>query len=79
MFESSCSNCDDIECLVRDYSYDCYKEEIKDIQQCMDSYDIELIKKIIDRSDILYKQTQNDKFYQFSYFGKQILDCFNGE
>ena len=79
MSDSSCSNCDDDSCPFRDYSYNCFKQEIADIQQCMDKADIELFQKIVDRADILYKQTRNDSFYQMSLFGRQVINCFNGE
>jgi hypothetical protein len=45
----------------------------------MDVTDIDMFKKLIDRADILYKQTGNDNFYQLSFFGRRVIDCFNGE
>lgn len=79
MSDSDCSNCDIIDCKFYDYSYDCYFKQIKTIQQCMDSYDIDLFKKIKNRCEILEKQTDNSNFQQIIHYCNSVIDLYNGE
>lgn len=77
MSDSDCSNCDKKTCPYRDISYNCYLNEVKEIKSKMNREDLIKFVEAIDRAKVLYSQTDNNIFSNFSFLGEQIIAAFN--
>jgi hypothetical protein len=75
MSDSSCSNCEK-ECEFRDYSYECWVNEIKKVKNLLKKEDIELLKVIISKynnDDIKYSF---DEFYNLNSAANEIVNMW---
>jgi hypothetical protein len=77
MSDSDCSNCDKETCSYRDVSYNCYLKEIKAIKEKMTLKDLISITIAVECAKVLYHETDNDIFSNFSCLGEQIIAAFN--
>ena len=79
MSDSSCSNCDDFDCKFRGYSYNCYKQEVEDIQKHLSKADIPVLEETRDKLDAVYRLTGNDTVWECSNYITKVIDLYNGE
>lgn len=79
MSDSDCSNCSDRLCPYREYSYNCYRQTIKIVQEHMNNTDLELFKSTLVQADALYEKTYEDVFQQLKRSLQEVIDLYNGE
>jgi hypothetical protein len=75
MSDSSCSNCSK-ECEFRDYSYECWVNEIKKVKEHLNKEDIDLLKKVISKYDNEELKYSLDVFHNLNNTAKEIVSMW---
>jgi hypothetical protein len=75
MSDSSCSNCSK-ECKFRDYSYECWVNEIKTVKEHLKEEDIDLLKKVISKYDNEELEYSLDVFRDLNKTAKEIVSMW---
>jgi len=78
MSDSSCSNCSK-ECEFRDYSYECWVNEIKTVKEHLKEEDIDLLKKVISKYDNEELEYSLDVFRNLNNSAKEIVRMWESD